>query len=203
LKYPLCTICGFPIISGSVCSKCKKNKPAYNQLRSWAVYSGPIQKAIHRIKYKRDISLGFELSKLVLRFVEDMHLDIDAMIPVPLGKKRLKDRGYNQVSMIAYPLSLKLGIIFLPRGLMRIRETKSQVGLNIKDRNENVKDAFGANSRDVAGKNILLIDDVATTGATLASCANALKLGGALNVYAVTLARALDTRGSLDPKSIL
>jgi ComF family protein len=154
-----------------------------------------VQKAIHRIKYKRDLSLGNELARYVSIFVNDMHLDITDVIPVPLGKKRLRDRGYNQVSIIAFPLALKLGLNYLPRGLVRIRETESQVGLNVKERNENVKNAFLANSRHVAGKNILLIDDVATTGATLTSCTNALRLGGASNVFAVTLARALGSHG--------
>jgi len=201
VKHPLCSICGLPIVSGSVCSQCKNNKPGFNLLRSWAVYTGPVQKAIHRIKYKRDLSLGFELSKFLSQFVEDMQLDVEAVIPVPLGKKRLKDRGYNQVSLIAYPLALKLGVNFIHHGLIRIRETESQVGLNIKDRNENVKDAFWANNRHVAGKNILLIDDVATTGATLSSCTLALKTGGAANVYSVTLARALGRYGSSVPKN--
>jgi len=132
-----------------------------------------------------------------------MHMDFEAVIPVPLGKKRLKDRGYNQVSIVAYPLALKLGKNFIPRGLMRIRETESQVGLNITDRKENVKDAFLANNQIVAGKSILLIDDVATTGATLSSCTFALRTGGASNVYAVTLARALGRYGSTVTKSNL
>jgi ComF family protein len=195
LKQPLCIICGLPITAGSVCSKCKKNRPSYILLRSWAVYTGPVQKAIQRIKYKRDLSLGNELARYVSLFVNDMHLDVVDVIPVPLGKKRLRDRGYNQVSIIAFPLALKLGLNYIPRGLVRIRETESQVGLNVKERNENVKDAFLANPRHVAGKNILLIDDVATTGATLTSCTNALRLGGASNVFAVTLARALGSHG--------
>jgi len=200
MKHPLCSICGVPIVSGNVCSQCKKIKPCYNLLRSWAVYTGPVQKAIHRIKYKRDLSLGFELSKYLTRFVEDMNLDIEVVIPVPLGKKRLKDRGYNQVSIVAYPLALKLGKNFIPHGLMRIRETESQVGLNIKDRKENVRDAFLANNRIVARKSILLIDDVATTGATLSSCTLALRASGASNVYAITLARALGRYGLSVPK---
>jgi len=203
LKNPLCTICGFPIISGSICSQCKKKRPGYNRLRSWAVYAGPVKKAIQRIKYKHDLSLGFELSKHVSRFVEDMQLDVDAVIPVPLGKKRRNDRGYNQVSLIAYPLSLRLGLNYIPKGLCRIRETETQVGLNIKERTENVKDAFDARYHHVAGKKILLIDDVATTGATLSSCTDALKAGGASGVYAVTVARALGTRGFSNPKSTL
>ncbi|MFH2040419.1 MAG: ComF family protein [Chloroflexota bacterium] len=164
-------------------------------MRSWAVYAGPVQKAIHRIKYKRDFSLGFELASYLSRFVERLHLDVDGVVPVPLGKKRHKDRGYNQVSMIALPLALKLGIKYIPNGLIRIRETDSQVGLNVMDRIRNVEDAFLANSGHVSGMNILLIDDVATTGATLTSCASALRMSGATNVFAITLARALGSQG--------
>ena len=195
MKQPLCTICGLPNVLGGICSQCKINRPSYNLLRSWAVYSGPVQKAIHRIKYKHDFSLGFELARYVFRFVDDMNLFIEGVIPVPLGKKRFRDRGYNQVSMVALPLALKLRIKYMPYGLIRIRETESQVGLNIKDRINNVKDAFLANSHQVSGKNILLIDDVATTGATLTSCANALRMSGASNVFAITLARALGSHG--------
>ena len=195
MKQPLCTICGLPNVPGGVCSQCKKSRPSYNLLRSWAVYSGPVQTAIQRLKYKRDFSLGFELAKYLSSFVEDMHLGLEGVIPVPLGNKRHRDRGYNQVGMIALPLALKLGIKYIPNGLIRIRETESQVGLNFKERIINVKDAFLANSRQVSGKNILLIDDVATTGATLKSCTNALRMGGATNVFAITVARALSSHG--------
>ncbi|OGN75933.1 MAG: hypothetical protein A2X25_01980 [Chloroflexi bacterium GWB2_49_20] len=139
--------------------------------------------------------MGIGLARLITKFVKDLNWPIEMVIPVPLGQKRKSERGYNQVSLIAFPLSLELGMHYAPGGLMRIRETESQVGLNAKDRHENVKDAFLANSHRVAGKNILLIDDVATTGATLSSCTCALKAGGASNVYAITLARALPIHG--------
>jgi ComF family protein len=171
-------------------------KPGYDQLRSWAIFNGPIQKAVHNLKYKRDLSLGLDLSGHLTNFVKELQLAVDIVIPVPLGKKRLKERGYNQASLIAFPLAIKLGMKYTPNGLVRIRETESQVGLNYKDRLENVKDAFQANSRLISGKNILLIDDVATTGSTLSSCTQALKAGGASTVYAITLARALAGYGS-------
>jgi competence protein ComFC len=145
---------------------------------------------VHRIKYKRDLTLGIDLAKLMTGFIADLNWPIDLVIPVPLGRKRKNERGYNQVSLIAIPLAIEFGWKFVPEALIRIRETESQVGLNIKERHENVRDAFHANSRNIAGKNILLIDDVATTGATLSSCARALVTGGARNVYAITLARA-------------
>ena len=170
---------------------CNRKRPNYNLMRSWAIYKGPIQKAIHQLKYKRDLSLGFDLSKFLTSFVEELNLEFEVVIPVPLGKKRLKDRGYNQVSLIAYPLALKLNKQFILHGLTRVKETDSQVGLNVMERHENVKNAFKANNHYVSGKNILLIDDVATTGATLSSCTYALFAGGAANVYAISLARVL------------
>jgi len=195
VKQPLCNICGAPTSLTSLCFLCKKNRPPFSSLRSWAVFDGPVQKAVHRIKYKRDISLGFVLANLMTNFVENLRWPIDIVVPVPLGKKRKTERGYNQVSLIAYPLALSFGWKYMPGGLIRIRETESQVGLNVKDRHENVKGAFSVNSKKIVGKNILLIDDVATTGATLSSCSEALITGGALNVYAVTLARAKAKKG--------
>ena len=165
-------------------------KPNYRLLRSWAFFEGPVQKAIHRIKYKNDVTLGKELANLMTSFIKDLNLPVDSVIPVPLGERRRSQRGYNQAGLIAFPLALEFGWTYLPDGLMRSRETDSQVGLNAKERHENVRDAFLAIPKLVAGKKILLIDDVATTGATLSSCTDALKAGGATDVFAVTLARA-------------
>jgi len=187
---PICTICGTPTKTSGVCSLCRRKKPNYRLLRSWAVFEGPVQKAIHRIKYKNDLTLGKELASLMINYVKDLCLPIDSVIPVPLGEKRRKERGYNQAGLIAYPLALEFGWNFLPDGLIRCRETESQVGLNAMERHENVRNAFTANPKKVAGKKILLIDDVATTGATISSCTEALKAGGALDVFAITLARA-------------
>jgi len=102
----------------------------------------------------------------------------------------MKERGYNQVAMLAMPLSLFLRVEYFPKALTRIRETHSQVGLNILQRQDNVKDAFQA-SFQVRGRNLLLVDDVSTTGSTLSSAAGALYAVGADNVNAVTIARAL------------
>ncbi|MGB7873613.1 MAG: phosphoribosyltransferase family protein [Anaerolineales bacterium] len=113
------------------------------------------------------------------------------MIPIPLGKQRLKERGYNQVAMVARPLSIQLGLKYLPGALVRARETRSQVGLTADERQENVRSAFSATGGNVYGRTVLLIDDVSTTGATLSSAAEALYTSGAQEVYAFTIARAL------------
>jgi ComF family protein len=192
---PMCRVCGIPMGSNGVCSQCRINKPQFQLLRSWAIYEGPIRQAVLRIKYRRDITLGFELSNRMSKFVKNLNLPVEIVIPVPLGSKRKTERGYNQASLIAYPLSLQFGWDYVPEGLVRIRETGSQVGLNPGQRNENVKDAFDAVPRKVTGRNVLIIDDVATTGATLSSCTSALKAAGANEVYAVTFARTIAAHG--------
>jgi ComF family protein len=163
-------------------------------LRSWAVFAGPIQGALHRLKYKRDVGLGEALSEQVADFVSQLKWPVDTLIPIPLGKKRLKERGYNQVAMIAMPLSMHLGLKYQPKAISRARETRSQVGLSAMERQENVRSAFLADKRKVRGQTILLIDDVATTGATLSSAAEALYNSGARDVYGITIARALPHR---------
>jgi competence protein ComFC len=195
LQMPLCTVCGVPMVSTGKCIQCRNSRPQFHLLRSWAVFDGSIRKAIHQLKYKRDISLGVVLAGFMASYIKGMNWPIDIVIPVPLARKRKNERGYNQASLIAFPLSLQLRWKYVSGGLARIRETESQVGLNSTDRQENVINAFRAVRKYVEGKNILLVDDVATTGATLSSCAQALHTGGAKTVYALTVARPLASRG--------
>jgi ComF family protein len=126
---------------------------------------------------------------------------VDLVVPVPLGKERIKERGYNQVGLVAMPLALINHWQYKPRALVRTRETRTQVGLSIVERRENVCGAFRGDPALILGSKILLIDDVATTGATLSSCAAALMDAGAKSVYALTLARALPHHGLITVKS--
>ena len=112
-------------------------------------------------------------------------------IPAPLGEKRLQERGYNQVDLVARPLAYELGLEYAPQTLWKKRETRSQVGLNISQRSENVRDVYQADPAKVKRKSILLMDDVSTTGSTVLSGTEALLSAGAENVYALTIARAL------------
>jgi ComF family protein len=193
---PICISCGLPQEDAGLCTQCGENPPAYKFLRSWTIFADPIQGALHRLKYRRDVGLGEALSSQVARFVAQLNWPIDTLIPIPLGKKRLKERGYNQVAMIAMPLSIQLGLKYLPGALSRARETRSQVGLSAVERQENVQSAFLADDRKVRGQTILLIDDVATTGATLSSAAEALYHAGAQDVHGITIARALPHQSS-------
>jgi competence protein ComFC len=190
----VCVICGLPVESPGLCRTCELEPPKYKLLRTWAALEDPVQEALHKLKYRRDVSLGDALSKQLVEFVRTLRWPIDVIIPVPLGRKRISERGYNQVGLIAYPLSLALGVGFAPRALMRSVETRSQVGLTRSERRDNVRGAFAAIASRVSGKTILLVDDVATTGSTLSSGAEALLAAGAHDVYALAVARALPRR---------
>jgi competence protein ComFC len=194
LNGELCDICGLPLREAGLCSICKAEKPHFHALRAWAVFDDPVRKALHKLKYRRDISLGNTLAEQMLPFVAGLNWPVDIVIPIPLGRQRNKERGYNQVGMIATPLALALKLKYLPHGLARPRETRSQVGLTRDERRKNVQGAFTAN-RQVDGKTVLIMDDVSTTGSTLSSAASALLLCGAKDVYALTVARALPHHG--------
>lgn len=160
-------------------------------MRSWAVFDSPVQNALHTIKYRRNIGLADAIALDMVEFVQTLNWSVDVLIPTPLGKARLKERGYNQVALVARPLAHELGIAYAPNGVRKVRETRSQVGLTAAERRENVRAAYQADPSEVKRKSVLLMDDVATTGSTISACADSLLSAGASEVYALTIARAL------------
>ncbi|HET6824252.1 MAG TPA: phosphoribosyltransferase family protein [Anaerolineales bacterium] len=147
------------------------------------------------MKYRRNIGLGEAIAMQMADFVHSLHWELDVLIPVPLGKKRLKERGYNQVALVARPLAYQIGIRYEPDALWKTRETRSQVGLTISQRSENVQNAYPADSTVVKDKSVLIMDDVATTGSTISACTATLRSAGAQEVYVLTIARALPIHG--------
>ncbi len=192
---PICVHCGLPIHMPGTCKGCQESPPAYASMRSWLVFEGPIRQALHKLKYQRNSSLGHVLARHLFPFLEGLNFPVDVIVPVPLGRERLRERGYNQVAMVAFPLAMLGGWDYKPACLYRSRETASQVGLSIAQRRQNVQDAFHADPRLIDGRDVLLIDDVATTGATISSCSGALLQAGARAVHALTIARALPHHG--------
>jgi len=193
---PLCLKCGLPSAKPSQqCSQCVKDSYSFSALRSWASFDEPLRSALHRLKYKRDRSLGGAFALPLSDFVRALNWEVDMIVPVPLGKGRKKERGYNQVEEIASPLAERLGLQHAPRALTRAKETRTQVGLSALERIENVKGAFQAEPALVKGRAVLLMDDVATTGSTLSAGADALLSAGASQIYALTVARALPHHG--------
>jgi competence protein ComFC len=143
------------------------------------------------MKYRRNIGLGESIAIQMVDFVRSLKWPIDIMIPVPLGTNRLKERGYNQVGLVARPLAYRLGLNYEPDALWKVRETRSQVGLTVSQRRDNVQNAYQADPKVVKQQSILIMDDVATTGSTISSCTEALLCAGAHEIYILTIARAL------------
>jgi len=143
------------------------------------------------MKYRRNLALGDAIAMQMLDFVRSLCWQVEMLIPVPLGKKRLKERGYNQVGLVARPLAYHMHWTYAPHGRRKTRDTRSQVGLNLLQRSENVHNAYQADPQIVKRKSILIMDDVATTGSTIQACAEALLSAEAQAVYVLTIARAL------------
>jgi len=196
---PICPICGNPNLNNETCKRCLSTPPLYTSLRSYSVFNGSIREAIHRLKYQHDIGLGEALARLMITRLEMLNWSVDLVTPVPLGLVRFKERGYNQATLLARPISLFFTIPFSSQALSRTRETRTQVGLTVRERMENMSGAFQARKEWVYEKKILVVDDVATSGATLNACAKALLEAGASKVYGFSLARAVySPKGEID-----
>jgi ComF family protein len=135
--------------------------------------------------------MGEVLSRPLIRMLRELRWPVDLVTAVPAGVVRRAERGYNQAALLAWPVACGCSLLYQSKALEKIRETHSQVGLNRQERRWNVELAYRARQELVAGKNILVIDDVATSGATLEACTQALLDAGAAQVYGLTLARAM------------
>jgi ComF family protein len=160
--------------------------------RAWAVavYQSPLDRAITHLKYRPDVRLARALAESMSDAYQRHRLSASCVVPVPLGRRRQRQRGYNQVDLLGHALADFLGLSCLPSAAKRIRETGSQVGLEAGERWANVEGAFAADPSLVRNETVLLIDDVHTTGATLAACSRAMAQAGAFRVLALTVGRA-------------
>ncbi|PKO10695.1 MAG: hypothetical protein CVU40_03325 [Chloroflexi bacterium HGW-Chloroflexi-2] len=195
LEGQICEKCGEPLtfLQHNI-QECNDHLKSLKMIRSFSFYQPPLSLAIQKLKYHRDIGIAEVLAIYLVELYNKNKMDIDMVIPVPLSKKRLHDRGYNQSFLLALPFSMMINKPIKKQSLRRFKDTSSQVGLDRHERLINVSEAFIADSDEVNGKNILLIDDVSTTGSTLEACAKALKNAGAKDIVGLTLARAVHTR---------
>lgn len=161
-----------------------------SKIASSAIHAGKLQSAIHSLKYENGRPLAEPLGERMASLLINLNWTTDILVPVPLHTTRLRERGYNQAQLLSEVIASRLGIPCVPHALRREQYTRSQVGLNAVERQANLEDAFQANSHIVTNKIILLIDDVYTTGATLAVCAEALLSAGAKDVYGLTVTTA-------------
>jgi len=189
LEEPLCRRCGAEVPSPRSDCGCRARLPALTRLRSAVAYEGPVEKAIHRFKYEGWRRLSKPLSRLLAERLVIEGVAARWVISVPLHRDRIKQRGFNQSELLAADLRRLLTLDAPVGELVRTRSTPPQVGKDRRTRFDNVKDAFAWRGPPLRGDPILLVDDVATTGATLNACATALNEAGSGPVTGVSIAR--------------
>jgi ComF family protein len=173
---------------------CRQHRANFDFAYCFGNYEGSLQKLIHLFKYGKVESLAAPLSLLLLRALP-RDLNFDRVMPMPMHWRKQWERGFNQAELLAAPVARRFGLK-LSCNLRRKRYTKSQAGLAEQERQKNLKGSFSVRRPDqVAGKRVLLIDDVFTTGATARAASQALKDAGAAHVSVLTLAR-VDRRSS-------
>jgi ComF family protein len=192
-----CVSCGAPgpatLAAGtpaSACPACAAEPTPLAFARAAGVYDGRLREAILALKFRGKRALAHPLGDLVAARCAEAFGAIDALVPVPLARRRERERGFNQAELIAARLGRRLGIPARPRWLGRARSTEPQSELDAAARRRNVRDAFLA-APAVAGRSIVVIDDVLTTGATVRECARTLRRAGARSVGVVTVARVV------------
>jgi ComF family protein len=189
---PLCTCCGrvFESRDGAdrVCGDCQTDPPPFSRARAAALYDGPVAQAITRFKFSRQMALLPVMQYWLQRpLCLELVADADFLAPVPLHPKRIKHRGFNQSLLLAQGFP---GAAVAREALVRTRHTPPQVGLNPKERQDNVKGAFAVTDpARLKGQSVLLIDDLYTTGSTVKECARVLLKAGARRVEVLTVAR--------------
>jgi len=192
LMPPLCPGCGKPQASGILCPVCRQRQTEIDGIRSPFRFAEVIREAIHQLKYRNLKAISPCLAGLLADYLQSSPLPGQALVPVPLHPRRLRERGYNQSSLLARELGKLINLPVIEDCLVRVKEAQPQVRTaTVEDRRKNVTDAFKCQNGKVRGKQIILIDDVCTSGATLESCASALKSEGVTSVWGLTLAREI------------
>jgi ComF family protein len=190
---PICPHCGRPLARFGHCPDCRRT-PFPFEARAYAVYAGPLVPALLQLKYRPNSRLARVMSGWLEDVVRHTGWHIDLVTAVPLSVRRRRVRGYNQAELVAHRLANRLGVEIANDALVRTRDTRSQVGLDIGSRAANVEDAFGALPERVDGRNVLIVDDLLTTGATMAACSAELIRAGARRTFGVAVARAQGRR---------
>jgi len=193
---PFCASCGRRMDKASraknICSSCLKFRFHFDRAFSPCAYTGTIKQLIHEFKYCGKDYLGEPLGSLMNKFIKDYRLPIeylDFIIPVPLHKIRAREREFNQAQVLSEQVAREFNKKVLPDVLLRSRPTRTQTELTFEDRRKNVENSFTVRDGElIKDANLLLIDDVLTTGATSSEAAKALKDSGARIVFVMTLA---------------
>jgi len=199
-----CPRCAAHASAGQLCGACLSEAPAFDETVAAFSYEFPLDRLLQSYKFNENLSLTAMFSAALLAAVRQHHVQYgstlpDRVIALPLARKRLAERGFNQSALLAELVAKELGIRYAPHGLLKVRDTPPQAGLDRAARLKNVRGAFDCDE-SLAGLRIALVDDVMTTGATLSEAAKVLKKAGASYVSAWVVARA-DSAGAHVPAS--
>jgi ComF family protein len=196
IERPYCERLGIPFAydlgPGALSAEAIATPPPYDRCRSAVLYEGPALDLVRGLKYRDRTDLARLIGRLAARAARDLVDGADLVMPVPLHWRRLLKRRFNQSAMVARMVSVETGIPLDVASLKRIRSTRPQVGLTGRARSANVAGAFRVSpeaARRIAGRNVILVDDVITTGATAAAATRTLKRAGAARVDLLTFAR--------------
>jgi ComF family protein len=197
LRAPFCPACG-RFFDGAgephYCSSCVHDAPPFSAHRSSARYRGHLKDALLLFKYRRYRVLGTRLAGFLvetLKREENVWTGVDVIVPVPLHRRRRRERGFNQAEVLAREIGRLRGIPVERRGLIKTKNLAPQTSLERDERAANVRDAYRCDRAErLQGKTVLLVDDVYTTGSTLRECAGVLKKAGVKDVRGVTVAQA-------------
>jgi competence protein ComFC len=192
---PVCVKCGRPLrlkmANRQICRQCATTEFYFSEARAVAVYAGALREYLAELKYSYRPELGLALGELLVEWIKanrDFQSN-DLLLPIPIHRERMARRGYNQTELLAKPLERYLGVKISVSVLEREKDTANQNALNKSERFANVKKAFRVvKPNEVAGKRVLLVDDILTTGATVSEAARVLLKAGALKVKVLTLA---------------
>jgi competence protein ComFC len=199
IEPPICEYCGIPVRQGNLCEACHQNPSEIDGIRSVHAFDGVARKAVLQLKYNNLKVMARPMAQLFCDYLVSNNLPCDVLVPVPLHSSRLRERGYNQSALLCRELGKLCSAPVDEKSLVRLRQTASQTSFDRGGRKVNVEGAFDCIDGALAGRNVLLIDDVCTTGATLKSCAAVLKEKGVLSVWGAYLcARAVTIDNSLE-----
>ena len=198
LSQPHCVACGFPFEfdhgDEALCAACHRELPPYQRARAVFRYDDASRQALLAFKHSDRTDVAPAFAGMMVQAGRELLADADLIVPVPLHRRRLLARRYNQSALLALALARITGVVAAPALLIRSRATPSQGGLGAKARERNVAGAFAVRSKrkpQLTEKRVLLVDDVLTTGATVSACTKTLLRGGAHAVDVLTLARVV------------
>ncbi len=203
LKAPYCSKCSRPLpstfksIPTFLCPECRRQNVYFNRAFIPTLYEGVMKKVIHLLKYNKKTGIMRSLEKIIRSYFNCLNSSfpcLDLVVPIPLHRKKLRERGFNQAELIAKVVAKHLQVRLTKGNLKRTKATITQTSLDRKERRRNLREAFTVKNRDgFQAKNVLLVDDVYTTGTTIKEAAKVLKEAGVKEVYVFALARAPQT----------